>query len=91
MPARYKETVRAIVKQKLGTGIVSDFSDFRRDLLMDAEDIIYIIEYVENEYQVEFTDSEHFDSKSIDDICKILSTKNITNSMITSFGGIIED
>ena len=91
MPARYKEVVRSIVKKNLGSGIISDFDEFQKDLFADAEDIIEIIDKVEKKFSVEFTDSEHFKAKSIDDICKILSQKNIDNSMIMSFGGVVDN
>ncbi len=91
MPARYKDTVRSIVKSTLNIGLVSDFDDFQTDRLADPEDIIEIIDEVERIYRVEFSDGEHFRSKSIDTICKILSDKEIDDSMLLSFGGPIEN
>jgi len=87
MPARYREKVRAIVKTKLNTGLIQDYDDFQKLHYAEAEDIIEIIDEVEQLYKVEFDDSEHFRCTNIENICKILSQKDIDDTMMLSFGG----
>ena len=88
MQEKYTAVITAIVKQKLSTGIISIFDSFQHDLYADPEDIIEIIDQVEQRFEVEFTDSEHFESTSISEIAKIVEKKR-PQPMLSSFGGPI--
>lgn len=87
MPERFHSKVTSIVKTKLNSGLISVYDDLAKVYYAEADDMINIIEAVEHEFNVEFDDAEHFRCKSINDICKILATKNIDDSWIMSFGG----
>jgi len=69
------QKITNIVKSSLNCGIISLHDNLHQTYHADAEDIIHIIDDIEREFNIEFSDAEHFSVKCINDIVKIVKSK----------------
>jgi len=68
--------ISSIVKEELRIGLIHTYDSFSKNFGADPEDILHIIDAVEREFVVTFTDKEHFEVDTIADLIKIVKTKD---------------